>query len=50
MVAFLKRILLALLVGSAFVYFSEALFWARPLESVTFPGSLGTALVYAFTT
>ncbi|HEY7019548.1 MAG TPA: hypothetical protein VH349_00425 [Ktedonobacterales bacterium] len=48
MIAFLKRILLALLVGYVFVYFSEMLFWARPLESTTFPGILGTILVYAF--
>ena len=48
MSAFLKRILLALLVGYVFVYFSETLFWARPLESITFPGILGTILVYAF--
>ncbi len=48
MIAFLKRILLALLVGYVFVYFSEMLFWARPLESTTLPGVLGTILVYAF--
>jgi hypothetical protein len=46
--AFLKRILLALLVSYVFVYFSELLFWARPLEATTFPGVLGTILVYAF--
>ena len=40
MIAFLKRILLALLVGYVFVYFSEMLFWARPLEGTTFPGVL----------
>ena len=34
--------------GLVFVYFSEMLFWARPLESTTFPGVLGTILVYAF--
>jgi hypothetical protein len=46
--ALLKRILLTLLVGYLFVYFSEMLFWARPLESTTFPGVLGAILVYAF--
>lgn len=45
--ALLKRILLALLVGYVFVYFSEMTFWARPLESTTFPGILGTVLVYS---
>jgi hypothetical protein len=48
MIAFLKRILLALLVGYVFVCFSEMLFWARPLEATTFPGILGAILVYAF--
>jgi hypothetical protein len=47
MVALLKRFLLALLVGYVFVYFSELLFGARPLEATTFPGVLGTMLVYA---
>ena len=46
MIAFLKRILLALLVGCVFVYFSELLFWARPLEGTTFPGVLSAILVY----
>jgi hypothetical protein len=35
-------------VGYVFVYFSEMLFWARPLQATTFPGVLGTILVYAF--
>jgi hypothetical protein len=47
MVALLKRILLALLVGYVFVYFSEIVFWARPLDATTFPGVLGAILVYA---
>ncbi len=48
MVALLKRTLLALLVGYVFVYFSEMIFWARPLEATTFPGILSAILVYAF--
>jgi hypothetical protein len=47
MIAFLKRVLLALLVGYVLVYFSELLFWARPLEATTFPGVLGAILVYS---
>ena len=34
--------------GYVFVYFSEMLFWARPLEATTFPGILSAILVYAF--
>jgi hypothetical protein len=47
MITFLKRVLLALLVGYVFVYFSEISFWARPLDATTFPGILSTVLVYA---
>ncbi len=45
----LTRFATALLTGYVFVFFSEISFWARPLDSVVWPGIIGNWLAYSLT-
>lgn len=48
MKASLQRLLLALLTGVIFVYYSELVFWARPFEGSLPPDIVPTTLLYGF--
>jgi hypothetical protein len=48
MKVWLKRLVLAVVTGYIFIYFSELAFWARPIEGTTLPGMLALLLPYSF--
>jgi hypothetical protein len=46
--ALLRRLCLAVVTGYIFVYYSEYMFWARPLDNVRLPDALWLLLTYSF--
>lgn len=45
--ALLRRVALALATGYIFVYYSELMFWSRPIEGPLFPSGVGLWLIYS---